>query len=300
MGLGDLQLKFLELKEKLFKMGWFDAQRKKPIPYLPERIAIVTSQTGAAIRDMLNIIYTRFPSMNVLVFPVKVQGEGAAQDIAFAINKINELNLASVIITGRGGGSIEDLWAFNEFIVAKAIYESSIPVISAVGHEIDFTISDFVADYRAETPSAAAVKVVPMEEELIQKIENYKFDFKNIIQNKIEYYKDLLQSYKNHYCFKEPANQLKQFYQRLDDLFNLLNKSMQSTLAMKKEEIKKLSLLLTSLSPYNILERGYSISLDSLTNKVIRKINDLHSGQTICTILKDGKFESEVKSISPN
>ncbi|MEE9165043.1 MAG: exodeoxyribonuclease VII large subunit, partial [Nitrospinota bacterium] len=159
-GIGALQLAFQQLKEKLSKEGLFDEELKKSLPLLPQKIGIITSPTGAAVRDILNIIDRRFPNVHILIAPVKVQGEGAAQEIAAAVKDLNKIKGVDVIIVGRGGGSIEDLWAFNEEVVARAIFESEIPVISAVGHEIDFTISDFVADLRAPTPSAAAELVV--------------------------------------------------------------------------------------------------------------------------------------------
>lgn len=297
VGLGDLQLKFLELKEKLFKMGWFDRERKKELPFIPDRIAIVTSKTGAAVRDMLNIIYTRWPNMHVVVYPVKVQGEGAKEEIASAINTINEYSLASVIIAGRGGGSIEDLWAFNEFEVAKAIYESKIPVISAVGHEIDFTIADFVADYRAETPSSAAHRVVPDQEKLLEELSNMKDSLKVSVLKKLELLKSKLNNYKNHYCFREPINIVRQYSQRIDDLNISLNKNAKLIISAKTDKIKSLKDLLTSLSPFQVLKRGYSITNDLKTGKNIKNTNDVKIGQEIVTILSNGKFKSLVNEI---
>ena len=297
-GLGDLQLKFLELKEKLYKMGWFDPSRKKPIPFLPKRIALVTSKEGAAVRDMLNIIFTRWPNMDVLVFPVKVQGAGAAADIASAILKINELHLASVIIAGRGGGSIEDLWAFNEFEVAEAIYKSQIPVISAVGHEVDFTIADFVADMRAETPSAAAVAVVPLQSEILKGLEGKKETISSLVDHRIRFYKDRLQSFKNHYCFREPINQIRQFYQRLDDRAEALERTMKNVISMKREKLKRFEDMLRSLSPLRVLERGYSVTLDVETGKSLKTTKDVFPGQKIVTRLSDGKMISGVEEIT--
>ena len=298
MGIGELQLKFLQLKEKLFKMGWFDPARKKPIPYLPEKIGIVTSREGAAIRDMLNIIYTRWPNMHVTLFPVKVQGPGAQEEIALAIQKLNEMNLCDVIIAGRGGGSIEDLWAFNEFIVAEAIFNSKIPVISAVGHEVDFTIADFVADLRAETPSAAAVAATPVKAELIVRLEDYKRNLDQSILYKFKLLKDRLEAFKNHYCFREPLNQIRQFSQRVDELSMKLSRNITLFIQQKSETIKNLSSLLTSFSPYKVMERGYSLTQDKEGN-LIQSLSQIKTGDTIYTVFKDGNALSTVQTLKP-
>ena len=298
MGIGELQLKFLQLKEKLFKMGWFDQARKKPIPYLPEKIGIVTSREGAAIRDMLNIIFTRWPNMHVTLFPVKVQGPGAKEEIALAIQKLNEMNLCDVIIAGRGGGSIEDLWAFNELVVAEAIYNSKIPVISAVGHEVDFTIADFVADLRAETPSAAAVAATPVKAELIARLEDYKRNLDQSITYKFKLLKDRLEAFKNHYCFREPLNQIRQFSQRVDELTMKLSRNITLFIQQKSETIKTLSSLLTSFSPYKVMERGYSLTQDKEGN-LIKSLSQIKTGDTIYTLFKDGDALSTVQTLKP-
>lgn len=298
MGIGELQLKFLQLKEKLFKMGWFDPARKKPIPYLPEKIGIVTSREGAAIRDMLNIIYTRWPGMHVTLFPVKVQGPGACEEIAFAIQKLNEMNLCDVIIAGRGGGSIEDLWAFNELIVAEAIYNSKIPVISAVGHEVDFSIADFVADLRAETPSAAAVAAVPVKADLQARLEEYKKNLGQSITHKFKLLKDRLEAFKSHYCFKEPLNQIRQFSQRVDELCLQLSKNISLFLQQKNETLKNHASLLTSLSPYKVMERGYSLTQDKEGN-LVQSLSQIKTGDTLYTVFKDGNALSTVQTLYP-
>lgn len=298
MGIGELQLKFLQLKEKLFKMGWFDPARKKPIPYIPEKIGIVTSREGAAIRDMLNIIYTRWPGMHVTLFPVKVQGPGAREEIAFAIQKMNEMNLCDVIIAGRGGGSIEDLWAFNEFVVAEAIFNSKIPVISAVGHEVDFSIADFVADLRAETPSAAAVAAVPVKAELLQRLEDHKKNLQQSLTYKFKLLKDRLEAFKNHYCFKEPLNQIRQFSQRVDELSLQLSKNISNYLLQKNESLKNLSSLLSSLSPYQVMERGYSLTQDAGGN-LVHSLTQIKTGDPLYTVFKDGNVLSTVQTLYP-
>ena len=298
MGIGELQLKFLQLKEKLFKMGWFDQARKKPIPYIPKKIGIVTSREGAAIRDMLNIIYTRWPNMHVTLFPVKVQGPGAKEEIALAIQKLNEMNLCDVIIAGRGGGSIEDLWAFNELVVAEAIYNSKIPVISAVGHEVDFTIADFVADLRAETPSAAAVAATPVKAELMARLEDYKRNLDQSITYKFKLLKDRLEAFKNHYCFREPLNQIRQFSQRVDELSMQLSRNITLFIQQKSETIKNLGSLLTSFSPYKVMERGYSLTQDKEGN-LIQSLSQIKTGDTLYTVFKDGDALSTVQTLKP-
>ena len=298
MGIGELQLKFLQLKEKLFKMGWFDPARKKPIPYLPEKIGIVTSREGAAIRDMLNIIYTRWPGMQVTLFPVKVQGPGAREEIALAIQKLNEMNLCDVIIAGRGGGSIEDLWAFNEFIVAEALFNSRIPVISAVGHEVDFTIADFVADLRAETPSAAAVAAVPVKAELQARFADYKKNLEQSLTHKLKLLKDRLEAFKNHYCFKEPLNQIRQFFQRVDELNLQLSRNISLFLQQKNEALKNLSSLLSSFSPYKVMERGYSLTQDAGGN-LVHSLTQIKTGDPLYTVFKDGNVLSTVQTLYP-
>ena len=205
-GLGALQKSFEQLKNRLSEEGLFNEGNKKKIPEFPWKVGVVTSSTGAAIRDILNVIQRRNPKVSVLVYPVKVQGEGAAAQISEAIQHMNRINDIDVLIIGRGGGSIEDLWAFNEEIVARAISKSTIPVVSAVGHEIDFTISDFVSDLRAPTPSAAAELVVPVLDEKTQKLNEMTGQLLKIIRNKTLKYEDLLKSFVNRRFFKDPMN----------------------------------------------------------------------------------------------
>ena len=305
-GLGDLQRKFLELKERLHKEGWFEKSCKKEIPFFSEKIAIITSKTGAAIRDMLNIIYTRMDNAGVIVYPVKVQGSGAAKDIVEAIKQINKTKSAEVIITGRGGGSIEDLWAFNEYIVAKAIKESIIPVISAVGHEIDFTISDFVADARAETPSAAAVMAVPLKEDILKKLTDARWSLHKSIIYKVDSLKKSVSNYKNHYCFKDSFNRVNQLSQRLDELTLNIKKTAVTLINVKLENVKRLKEVLTSLSPFNILSRGYSITT-LLSGETLTQSDQVPLNSQIKTIFHKGSliskvihFEKEAKTTENN
>jgi len=232
-GLGALQLRFLQLKEKLLKEGLFDEAHKKPIPFLPHRIGVVTSIDGAALRDILQVLARRFPGMPVLVYPVPVQGEGAAEAIAGAVRDLNDFARTDVLIVGRGGGSLEDLWAFNEEVVARAIFESAIPVISAVGHEVDFTIADFVADLRAPTPSAAAELAVPRKEELFLKISDLKARL-----------------------LKSPKTVLENQLQRLDELKKNLETLLLAFFKLKKERFRGFLGKLEALGPLQILKRG--------------------------------------------
>ncbi len=243
-GLGALQLAFQQLKEKLAQEGLFDAVHKKAIPRLPQRIGIVTSPTGAAIRDMLKIIGRRYANVHILLYPVRVQGPGAALEIAQAIKELNEGPNIDVIIVGRGGGSLEDLWAFNEEIVARAIFNSHIPIISAVGHEIDYTIADFVADLRAPTPSAAAELVVREKIELLEGLTNLRHrlfqNFSAFLEIKKEKLRSLL------YRLIDPRKKISDQRLRVDDLSNRLLKAIRQTLLKKKEifQLQKDSLYL--------------------------------------------------------
>jgi len=221
-GLGALFEAFLRLKEKLEKAGFFDPAHKKPLPFLPRRIGVITSPTGAAIRDILNILGRRFANVHVILWPVRVQGEGAAAEIAHALREMDRRHLADVIICGRGGGSIEDLWAFNEEIVARAIYDCRTPVISAVGHEIDFTIADFVADLRAPTPSAAAELVVSSQVELLEKLRTFALRLDQAVLSKVRYLQSRVEGLLQSYALEQPRFRLEQIQQRCDDLLGRL------------------------------------------------------------------------------
>lgn len=235
-GVGALQLAFEQLKEKLAAEGLFEPAHKKPLPHLPQKIGIVTSPTGAAIRDMLQIIARRFANVQILLYPVRVQGQGAAQEIAQAISALNEWPGVEVIIVGRGGGSMEDLWAFNEEIVARAIFNSRLPVISAVGHEVDFTIADFVADLRVPTPSAAAELVVRNKAELIQSLESLRLRLARTGREALEPRRERLLSFLPRLL--DPRKRLSDQRLRLDDLFSLLSSSLRQDLSWRKERLR--------------------------------------------------------------
>jgi exodeoxyribonuclease VII large subunit len=235
-GLGALQLAFEQLKEKLSQEGLFDPAHKKPLPHLPQKIGIVTSPTGAAIRDILQIIDRRFANVHILLYPVRVQGAGAGQEIAQAIQELNQWPGIEVLIVGRGGGSLEDLWAFNEEIVARAIYSSRVPVISAVGHEVDFTIADFVADLRAPTPSAAAELVVRNKVELVQSLESLGRRLGNAGLAALEARQERLLSLGHRLV--DPRRRLSDQRLRMDDIFSRLSNSIQQSLLRKAERLR--------------------------------------------------------------
>jgi len=294
-GLGALQLAFQQLKERLQKEGLFDAARKKPIPFLPQRIGVVTSPTGAAIRDILNISSRRYQNIEIIILPVRVQGEGASQEIANAVTEFNEYGKVDVILVTRGGGSLEDLWAFNEEPTARAIYDSKIPVISAVGHEVDFTISDFVADFRAPTPSAAAELLIPEKEKLISKLETIYIRMTNSFLHKVNMLKQQLGRLKESYVLRQPMNLVLQMKQRLDDLAHTLVVGMDHIIKLNKEELKTVVGKLEALSPLAVLSRGYSITFKLPDAKIVRAIKALRPGDKVKTKLSRGEFISVVE-----
>ena len=296
-GVGALQLAFQQLKEKLEKEGLFDHAHKKEIPFIPKKIGIVTSPTGAAIKDILNIIDRRFANVEVLIYPVKVQGEGAAQEIAEAITELNNYSDIDVIISGRGGGSLEDLWAFNEEIVARSIYNSKIPVISAVGHEIDLTIADLVADKRALTPSEAGELVVPRKDLLIEKTEKFKTRLLQSLTGKLRFSKEKLDRIANSYVIRQPFDRLNRWQQSLDEFAQRLNLNITHALNTEREKLSGIAGKLESLSPLNVLKRGYTITTRQEDNKSLRDIKNLSKGDKIKTNLSKGSIISEILSI---
>ncbi len=260
-GIGELQLAFQQLKKKLQQEGLFASEHKKAIPSFPRRIGIVTSPTGAAVRDIINVINRRFHQVEILINPVKVQGEGAGKEIAKAIDEFNETGDMDVLIVGRGGGSMEDLWAFNEEIVARAIYNSKIPVISAVGHEIDFVISDFVADLRAPTPSAAAELVVGEMEQITQKIRDFQTRIYAALTNNLSLKKERFSSLLSSYVLRYPEERLFQYKQEIDDFSERIERTCSHILELLTERLVNLSGKLNMLSPLATLSRGYSYTL---------------------------------------
>ena len=293
-GVGALQLKFQQLKEKLKAEGLFDEAHKKEIPYLPARIGLVTSIDGAALRDILHVFERRFSSVNVLIYPVQVQGAGAAESITAAIEDFNQLKNVEVLIVGRGGGSIEDLWAFNEEVVARAIYRSEIPVISAVGHEVDFTIADFVADLRAATPSAAAEIVLPVKEELLLTLADLKGRAVQAFDGKLKILRQQLKQLAESRGLKNPLAIFEIKFQRLDELKKNLKALFDTFLQFKEEKISALIGKLEALGPLATLKRGFSVTLKLPEEKIITSSKVLKVGDIVKTKLKEGFFISQV------
>ena len=293
-GIGSLQMAFEQLKARLSKEGLFDESHKVPIPYLPERIGIVTSPTGAVIRDMLHVLDRRFPEMPVVIYPAKVQGESAAEEIAEGIKAFNKLKNVDVIIIGRGGGSPEDLWAFNEEAVARAIYASDIPIISAVGHEIDYTIADFVADRRAPTPSAAAEIVVQSKEEMLDDLDGFAHRIRAALIKDVEIKAKYLEGIIERHAFRQPRYIIEQYQQRIDERQELLVKGLAYFLERKNEQLSGLTGKLGALNPTAILSRGYSITMTHPGGRILKDASGLKKGEKIKTRLAKGEVISEI------
>lgn len=288
VGAGALQLAFEQLKEKLAKEGLFDKARKRPVPMVPKKVGIITSPTGAAIRDMLHILGRRFANLHVLIYPVRVQGAEAPPDIVQGIRDMNTIPDLDAIIVGRGGGSIEDLWAFNDEGVARAIYNSRAPVISAVGHETDFTIADFVADLRAPTPSAAAELVVQNKVDLEERLENLYRRLCHIVKGELNLLHSHIRNLEGR--LKTPRDRVNQLLQRLDDMTLRLHLSMRQKLEFTKRKLEGEMSLLNSLSPLSILNRGYSITTSIETGMVIKEIGAVKMGDRVGVRVTDGEM----------
>ena len=296
-GVGALQLKFQALKEKLRLEGLFDEGTKKEIPFLSKRIALVTSLDGAALRDILNVLGRRYANAHLLIYPVPVQGAQAAPMIAEAIDELNEEEMADVLILARGGGSLEDLWAFNEEAVARAIFRSDIPVISAVGHETDFTIADFVADLRAPTPSAAAELVLPRLEDLLERVDDLKGRSFQAMDGFLKERREMWRSLAESRALRDPLAPFEAIFQRLDGLFKDLGRMFQHLLASKKQDAASLMGKLEALGPLAVLKRGFSVSLKVPEMKVIGSVRSLKRGDEVQTRVQDGFFTSRVTEV---
>jgi len=322
-GIGALQAQFEKLKQKLAAEGLFAPERKRPLPRYPQRIGLVTSPTGAAIRDVLHVVKRRNPSLEIILVPCRVQGDGAAREIAEAIRLLNGFNLQStgklqLIMITRGGGSLEDLWAFNEEIVARAIFESALPVVSAVGHEIDFTISDFVADFRAATPSAAAEiiteDVFASARFLAQCGDRMKQLFRQWMADK----QFLLQHNIERLARAHPRRKIQTWRQQLDDLHSDLSRCLKQrthhsqvvlqnlserlhrirpsqSLKLRRDQLRQFERRLNALGPEQVLGRGYSITMDAASGKVLRDAAKVKSGQKLKTRLKTGEVISQAQ-----
>ena len=295
-GVGDLHVAFEQLKEKLFKEGLFAPEHKKPLPKYPKRIAIITSSAGAAVHDMLRILNARWPMSEVVLLPVRVQGAEAPAEIAGAIRYANHYQVADLIITGRGGGSMEDLWAFNDERVARAIYASEIPVISAVGHEPDVTISDYVADLRAATPSNAAELAVPDRQELLKKLSMMQTAMQQSVQKTLKLSRQRLNSLAEKRVLQSPLNYVEDRRVLLDFLSTRLHAAGQKTLHEKKQRFVRLTAALDAMSPLKVLSRGYSMVTDE-TGTLVTSAGAVTTGQRIHVSLRSGSLMAQVEQI---
>lgn len=312
-GIGNLYILFEELKRRLESEGLFSPEHKKKLPRIPKKVGVITASTGAAVKDIISTINRRFPLTEIILFPTLVQGVGAKENIVKMINEANKTDV-DVIILGRGGGSIEDLWAFNEEIVARAIYNSNKPIVSAVGHEIDFTISDFVSDMRAPTPTGAAELVVPSKVEIQSYLNDYKGRIISVINKKIKSYTDTFSKLKSTYILKNPISMYEIDEQKLDNMLEKLSSIMTYKLEREKSELNNLSKMISPnmlnrldkekiklenietklnlLNPENILKKGYSLTL--VDGKIVKSIASVKKGSIIDTKLSDGIIKSEV------
>jgi exodeoxyribonuclease VII large subunit len=292
-GVGDLHVAYEQLKEKLFKEGLFDEKHKKPLPKYPQRIAVITSSAGAAVRDIIRVLGKRFPQAKIILLPVRVQGVEAPPEICGAIKYANKYKVADLIIAGRGGGSIEDLWAFNDERVARTIFDSEIPIISAVGHEPDYTISDFVADLRAATPSNAAELAVPDRAELIETIKAYKKRMAGALKGSIDYEKEKLKRLSGSRALSSPMNYIDDRRLLLDHLTGKLASAAELRVKHSKSDFIRLASALDAMSPLKVLARGYSIAVKA-DGTVIKRAVDAKTGEAITVKTSDGSINCKV------
>ena len=293
-GIGSLYLAYEQLKERLSKEGLFDDAHKKSIPRYAKRIGVITSPMGAAIRDIINVSKRRYPYVNLILYPTLVQGNEAASELTKAVEYFNIMKSVDVIIIGRGGGSIEDLWAFNDENLARAIYKSDIPVISGVGHEIDFTICDFVADVRAATPSAAAEIATPEINSVLNTLSSFDSRIKGSLLNKIEQYENKLNNFKGSRVFLHPDTILDAFKYRFSTNVENLKSSFKEVYLQKREQFSSLNSKLVALNPMAILARGYGVVFDE-KDEIIKSVKDIKYDKKIKVKLQDGSFNAIVK-----
>ena len=289
-GVGVLHLAFQQLKDKLEKEGLFDESRKRPLPSYPKHIGVITSPVSAAYRDIANIISRRYPLVEIVLAPTLVQGDEAAPGIVRAIGELNDLEEIDVIILARGGGSIEDLWSFNEEDVARAIYASSIPIVTGVGHETDYTIADYVADMRAPTPSAAAEISVPDRSELKERVQSYNESIVSAIEECLSQKRGKLQ-----YAFdRMKAPDLGRSRQRIDDIFRATSKQMTSSVILMRSHHNAYTSQLNSLNPLGTLKRGYAIIQKTSNGKIVSRTGDVRSGEGLALQVSDGQINGKV------
>jgi exodeoxyribonuclease VII large subunit len=302
-GIGPLELAFRQLKEKLSLKGYFEPGRKKKLPRIPRRVVLVTSPTGSAVRDMLEILSRRWPATEAVVCPVRVQGEGAALEISAALGLLNRVGgpgsalPVDVLILGRGGGSLEDLWPFNEECVAHAIYTSRIPVVSGVGHEDDLTIADMVADCRALTPSEAAERVVPHQAEVLKWLDGLEGRFRALLLRRLEVARNRLNDLAGRACFRRPLERMREEERRLDDWGERLGRAVRRRLEEARRRLEAEAARLEGLSPLNVLARGYSLTRREGDMAVVRGPDQVRPGERIVTQVQRGRIVSRVEEV---
>lgn len=302
-GIGAAELALRQLKEKLLARGYFDPRRKKPLPKFPSRVALIASATGAAVRDMIELFAQRWPAAEVIVRPCRVQGDGAAEEVAVAVRMLNRLHTTGklrldAIVIGRGGGSAEDLWAFNEEAVADAIFQSVVPVVSAVGHEIDVTVADLVADHRAETPSAAVVALTPHRDEMMASLFELNGRFREAVGNRLRFARQKLDQLAARPALRRPLQRVQDLEQKLDDTAGRLHRAAKMRLALATERLAAAAGQLDTLSPLNVLGRGYSLTRTA-DGRLVRAPADVHPGDRIITRLVEGEITSRVEATPP-
>jgi exodeoxyribonuclease VII large subunit len=301
---GPLELAYRQLKEKLSTLGFFDLARKKKLPAIPRRVALVTSPTGSAVRDLVETLGRRWPAAEVWVRPARVQGDGAAADIALAVAQINQAGHregptpVDVIVLGRGGGSLEDLWPFNEEIVARAIYRSRIPVVTGIGHEDDYTIADMVADLRALTPTDAATKVVPDRAERLLDLDSFAARMRGTLLRRVERLCSRLDELAARRCFREPLERVRDEERGLDELAERLHRAARQHVEALRQKVEAGAAQLESLSPLNVLARGYSLTRRESDQAVIRAAADVRPGDRLVTVLHRGRLVSRVEEVT--
>lgn len=300
-GLGALELALRQLREKLAREGLFDPARKRPLPRFARRIAVVTSPTGAAIRDFLEVLRRRWAGADVLVVPVRVQGPGSAEEIAQAIRLVNQLaDSIDCLVVTRGGGSLEDLWSFNEEVVVRAIHASRIPVVSAIGHEIDVTLCDLVADVRALTPSEAAERVVPSADSVAELLGQYRRRLAAALCNQASEARARLDHLAAHRAFRRPHERLQDLSRRLDDWESRAGRAIRAQLRLTRQALEASAARLQSLSPLAVLGRGYSITQRAADGRVIKNAAEVAPGDSIRTRLAQGDVVSRVEQVEPH
>ncbi len=299
-GLGPLQIAFRKLHAKLAAEGLFNQDRKRPLPRFPNRIGFVTSPQGAAIHDFLEVLRRRWPQMSVLVIPAKVQGSGAAEEIAQGIELANRIDPPlDVLVVGRGGGSIEDLWAFNEEVVVRAVAASKIPVVSAVGHEIDVTLCDLVADVRALTPSEAAERIAPSRDEILETLQSSQLRLTSIVASKLRELDSRLSGLIRRPVIEQPERMLDVLVQKLDENDHRLGEAIDRRIEKRQFEFDKLASRLDTISPLKTLARGYCLTMDTKDGSILSQTSQVRVGQRIETQLSDGSILSLVEKIIP-